>query len=147
MIRRPPRSTLFPYTTLFRSVVGGHGPRVVALLDEADGFHELRPIPPRPRRQGGAATGEKGEEQGDDRYPHARGRSTVKRLPFPSRDSAVTRPPWASTPLRTISRPRPVPPRSLRALRYASKMCGNASAGRWAPPSSALQHGSRAGAP
>src|SRR5258708_10496696 len=27
MIRRPPRSTLFPYTTLFRSivVVGGHG--------------------------------------------------------------------------------------------------------------------------
>src|SRR5687768_18279925 len=25
MIRRPPRSTLFPYTTLFRSVVGGPG--------------------------------------------------------------------------------------------------------------------------
>src|SRR3712207_7342161 len=24
MIRRPPRSTLFPYTTLFRSVVGVH---------------------------------------------------------------------------------------------------------------------------
>src|SRR2546427_7056471 len=24
MIRRPPRSTLFPYTTLFRSVVGDH---------------------------------------------------------------------------------------------------------------------------
>src|SRR2546426_7172722 len=23
MIRRPPRSTLFPYTTLFRSVIGG----------------------------------------------------------------------------------------------------------------------------
>jgi len=23
MIRRPPRSTLFPYTTLFRSLVGG----------------------------------------------------------------------------------------------------------------------------
>src|SRR5438034_876826 len=98
-------------------VVGGHGPRVVALLDEAVGFHELRPIPPRPRRQGGAATGEKGEEQGDDRYPHARGRSTVKRLPFPSRDSAVTRPPWASTMPRTIARPRPVPPRSLWAWR------------------------------
>src|SRR3712207_7820400 len=27
MIRRPPRSTLFPYTTLFRSVPGGRGPR------------------------------------------------------------------------------------------------------------------------
>src|SRR5690348_17895238 len=24
MIRRPPRSTLFPYTTLFRSIVDGH---------------------------------------------------------------------------------------------------------------------------
>src|SRR2546427_2945648 len=29
MIRRPPRSTLFPYTTLFRSLAGGAG---VALL-------------------------------------------------------------------------------------------------------------------
>src|SRR2546421_6350908 len=26
MIRRPPRSTLFPYTTLFRSVQGGFNP-------------------------------------------------------------------------------------------------------------------------
>src|SRR6266513_1327530 len=30
MIRRPPRSTLFPYTTLFRSVLEGHGPRGAA---------------------------------------------------------------------------------------------------------------------
>src|SRR2546422_6300123 len=30
MIRRPPRSTLFPYTTLFRSAVGGIG-RLVAI--------------------------------------------------------------------------------------------------------------------
>src|SRR5204863_3202776 len=28
MIRRPPRSTLFPYTTLFRSAVGGELDRV-----------------------------------------------------------------------------------------------------------------------
>src|SRR5258707_5372753 len=27
MIRRPPRSTLFPYTTLFRSPLPGHGTR------------------------------------------------------------------------------------------------------------------------
>src|SRR3712207_6862985 len=27
MIRRPPRSTLFPYTTLFRSSYGGSSPR------------------------------------------------------------------------------------------------------------------------
>src|SRR5258707_5850874 len=26
MIRRPPRSTLFPYTTLFRSTIGTHQP-------------------------------------------------------------------------------------------------------------------------
>src|SRR5258708_37931503 len=30
MIRRPPRSTLFPYTTLFRSIVSGNN---VALVD------------------------------------------------------------------------------------------------------------------
>src|SRR2546427_6823878 len=35
MIRRPPRSTLFPYTTLFRSR------RVVALLQERRGGAEL----------------------------------------------------------------------------------------------------------
>src|SRR3712207_7265558 len=49
MIRRPPRSTLFPYTTLFRSVVAGqrhrqrhvllrgkHREQVEELEDEAD---------------------------------------------------------------------------------------------------------------
>src|SRR3712207_8543022 len=36
MIRRPPRSALFPYTTLFRSLAGGHQPP-----------HAL-PAPPRP---------------------------------------------------------------------------------------------------
>src|SRR2546430_12567918 len=44
MIRRPPRSTLFPYTTLFRSleefacralVAGGHARRSLAQLPEA----------------------------------------------------------------------------------------------------------------
>src|SRR5260370_20700726 len=32
MIRRPPRSTLFPYTTLFRSLLGGRGTVWGALL-------------------------------------------------------------------------------------------------------------------
>src|SRR5260370_40571090 len=32
MIRRPPRSTLFPYTTLFRSKVDGAHPGVIAAL-------------------------------------------------------------------------------------------------------------------
>src|SRR3712207_7876393 len=36
MIRRPPRSTLFPYTTLFRSDPGRH-------LDQAGGPHAVLP--------------------------------------------------------------------------------------------------------
>src|SRR2546423_8439348 len=31
MIRRPPRSTLFPYTTLFRSLISMRGKRVMVL--------------------------------------------------------------------------------------------------------------------
>src|SRR5258708_28482186 len=38
MIRRPPRSTLFPYTTLFRSRVTGE-------------LNDLHPIPQRPRNR------------------------------------------------------------------------------------------------
>src|SRR4051794_41756690 len=34
MIRRPPRSTLFPYTTLFRSEAGGSPATVRKVLDE-----------------------------------------------------------------------------------------------------------------
>src|SRR2546427_10254093 len=47
MIRRPPRSTLFPYTTLFRSV---H----VLLRDRARGEERLQP------RQGAVRVGEPG---------------------------------------------------------------------------------------
>src|SRR3712207_7143434 len=36
MIRRPPRSTLFPYTTLFRSIVN-----LKEFLDELNTFNEL----------------------------------------------------------------------------------------------------------
>src|SRR2546430_7705606 len=43
MIRRPPRSTLFPYTTLFRSLLGGLlGLGVLAGLVERLGFVGLR---------------------------------------------------------------------------------------------------------
>src|SRR2546428_10036054 len=50
MIRRPPRSTLFPYTTLFRSAVGqGHG------LHGAGGADAL------------GAEGQVGGRQGDSR--------------------------------------------------------------------------------
>src|SRR3712207_7551016 len=34
MIRRPPRSTLFPYTTLFRSYLGGEAAQVTLQLSD-----------------------------------------------------------------------------------------------------------------
>src|SRR2546427_4648622 len=37
MIRRPPRSTLFPYTTLFRSPVDARDPGRSAVRDDPDG--------------------------------------------------------------------------------------------------------------
>src|SRR3989441_10038974 len=39
MIRRPPRSTLFPYTTLFRSRMLGDAPTASAVLDRAALIH------------------------------------------------------------------------------------------------------------
>src|SRR2546422_6013069 len=60
MIRRPPRSTLFPYTTLFRSAPGDQGryhhagallfARVRAGLRSGPGASSCRPPPPAPAR-------------------------------------------------------------------------------------------------
>src|SRR3712207_9426677 len=46
MIRRPPRSTLFPYTTLFRSYVGGFmkASNIIYEVDEGRPFWKLRPL-------------------------------------------------------------------------------------------------------
>src|SRR3712207_7568262 len=45
MIRRPPRSTLFPYTTLFRSNVPVHAERAgVVDRDRAPGRRDRRPL-------------------------------------------------------------------------------------------------------
>src|SRR3712207_8563514 len=52
MIRRPPRSTLFPYTTLFRSLAG---------RDELRGRLVLQSPRPRRLRRRAAAEGEEGE--------------------------------------------------------------------------------------
>src|SRR2546430_16582460 len=43
MIRRPPRSTLFPYTTLFRSPVASQSSGNTALVFEAIRIAHLRP--------------------------------------------------------------------------------------------------------
>src|SRR2546428_8289673 len=49
MIRRPPRSTLFPYTTLFRSRPAGHPPRArtrdLCRAERADPGDEVRHLP------------------------------------------------------------------------------------------------------
>src|SRR3712207_8400738 len=42
MIRRPPRSTLFPYTTLFRSVLQLAGPRALPRAGAVHGEDEPR---------------------------------------------------------------------------------------------------------
>src|SRR2546430_3152339 len=53
MIRRPPRSTLFPYTTLFRSVRGAVPVLPVPLEDLAGraGLHRARGVPAAARRR------------------------------------------------------------------------------------------------
>src|SRR3712207_7979154 len=68
MIRRPPRSTLFPYTTLFRSAAGGKGAGLRgerpsrAGVDDVGGRERdarrgdgLRPPPLRAARRGAGA--------------------------------------------------------------------------------------------
>src|SRR3712207_8540168 len=65
MIRRPPRSTLFPYTTLFRS--GGGGVQLVAVADGApvDGADPVPGVPLRPGGQldlRGAGFGQQGRQ-------------------------------------------------------------------------------------
>src|SRR3712207_7514604 len=55
MIRRPPRSTLFPYTTLFRS--RGRPVGEVVLLGLADRALQRRPVCPHPAEATGLVRG------------------------------------------------------------------------------------------
>src|SRR2546422_7100324 len=48
MIRRPPRSTLFPYTTLFRSVLGAAEQGIRAIQVKGALHHNARREPPGP---------------------------------------------------------------------------------------------------
>src|SRR3712207_8991074 len=50
MIRRPPRSTLFPYTTLFRSHAGGRRPRVRVRRQPRRGDDQHAVLPARLQR-------------------------------------------------------------------------------------------------
>src|SRR6478609_11367021 len=42
MIRRPPRSTLFPYTTLFRSATDANAPRRKAMMKGHSNFDRIQ---------------------------------------------------------------------------------------------------------
>src|SRR2546427_3847198 len=53
MIRRPPRSTLFPYTTLFRSRTAGRGPGDVASRQPVEGKAPRRGNPAQRREAQG----------------------------------------------------------------------------------------------
>src|SRR2546422_4599764 len=57
MIRRPPRSTLFPYTTLFRSRVGGLGTRAAGA-----------PPPDEPRQGCGAKDGDRRRDRRSEEH-------------------------------------------------------------------------------
>src|SRR5262249_54560035 len=120
-------------------VVHRAGRAVVAVGGEPIGLCEQRRRTPEGTAQAPrAAAGE--DQRQRDRHPrarHERGRSTVNRLPFPSCDSTVTRPPWACATPRTIARPRPVPPRSPCACRYGSNTCGSSARGMPMPVASA----------
>src|SRR2546425_8396083 len=54
MIRRPPRSTLFPYTTLFRSLAAPVGRHPAAAVGLAARGHLLRRAVSRAQRRGAA---------------------------------------------------------------------------------------------
>src|SRR3712207_6899994 len=90
MIRRPPRSTLFPYTTLFRSAAGRHGRRVVP----AHGAEQSAEAPPRAVGRGyryGAAGGHGRRVLAADRTEQPRQRSEEHTSELQSRQYLVCR--------------------------------------------------------
>src|SRR3712207_7724455 len=82
MIRRPPRSTLFPYTTLFRSaplLAGDHGPRLRLPGGQRRGPTAFADVPPQ-------------LDETDDRRPQAlQGRSEEHTSELQSRQYLVCR--------------------------------------------------------
>src|SRR5256885_12487715 len=64
MIRRPPRSTLFPYTTLFRSQLGilGCTAAQISAANQADPANQVAIQLGRRNIEGGARTSDRSEE-------------------------------------------------------------------------------------
>src|SRR3712207_8943782 len=91
MIRRPPRSTLFPYTTLFRSSGGAQGGCDVV---EFGGLHRVVPpgsLPPAPTGGGRRAGGRRVRAVGQRAAATARARSEEHTSELQSRQYIVCR--------------------------------------------------------
>src|SRR3712207_4484392 len=123
MIRRPPRSTLFPYTTLFRSAGGSeHVPPVVEEFVQV----VVRPGRlPQEGRQERAVVEEHGEERkGDQRQPEGDGclpRDPVHRdllLGVLAPVGTILRARDQSPGSRILAPPRPSRPRSRQWLLF-----------------------------
>src|SRR3712207_7883897 len=95
MIRRPPRSTLFPYTTLFRSARAGEEVRLVVV------------DPGRPRRTGRDARGGGGARgaRGDRRAGPARWRADRKSTRLNSSHANISYAAFCLTKKRNITTP------------------------------------------
>src|SRR2546425_11863119 len=116
MIRRPPRSTLFPYTTLFRSLVRDRlreGPRPPhpegraagqvldrvgergerARVDDADGDHERHPARHSRRGERGARALAAEVAAGEGEGSHGAGRMAAKPELAPGRSTLLRRGP------------------------------------------------------
>src|SRR2546427_5392815 len=104
MIRRPPRSTLFPYTTLFRSPLP-RAQRPPPGTARGIGLPRTRGSVPRPARAG------RDRLPGDARAPRAapRGRKTAAPPPPPP-PPPPARPPPTPPPIPPAPPPPPPPP-------------------------------------
>src|SRR3712207_7000794 len=82
MIRRPPRSTLFPYTTLFRSRERDPLPRRCPRCDHRDGKHgqKQRPEREQERRQRRPRQGEKRQEGDEEQQRQQRSEEHTSEL-------------------------------------------------------------------
>src|SRR2546429_1884331 len=100
MIRRPPRSTLFPYTTLFRSRL--------PLRDESEPVLDPHPAARRAGGTGGA---------------HARPRRRARAQAGARAPAAPAEPP--GRPRETGGHPRPIPPTPARRVPAAPRVVGH----------------------
>src|SRR5258708_19967297 len=102
MIRRPPRSTLFPYTTLFRS-----SPWVLTILRDSDGEQQERRQERKQRRRA-PRRGRLEEERHGEREYGANHGGSPNRKSTPLNSSHPT-PPHAPPSLKNKKTPNPNP--------------------------------------